>query len=249
VARSVSTMVLAGMVVLGLVVCAGCRVEKDAEGTARVDADSFAPDPTSDRAAPAPATPTETAPAPSVKQDFPSGPPPMVQLTLASDTSETTIPVHCPVPQEFCSRGVQVFNDDGSYLGLGFDLPEGTPVFAMAAGELSYLGTRVVYWFEGESYTFYYRLRVGGYTVTYEHSGHSAFFPDPETVNGEVVFPTDSGSIRVDSGQAVGKVVSKWTQQGYTSDGITFFYANLVLTARDYHGAETPLRLRLQPTG
>ncbi len=43
--------------------------------------------------------------------------------------------LHCPVPQEYCSRG-KIVEVDGSYLGIGYQVPENTPILAVFAGQV-----------------------------------------------------------------------------------------------------------------
>jgi hypothetical protein len=167
----------------------------------------------------APALPTQQDPAISV-----------VQAQAYLDEGEA-ISIFCPVPKEFCGQGVELFNEDGSYLGLGFDLPEGTPIFAVGDGQLFFHGWAARYWFdESPSYIFYFNLRARQISYGYMYSGHSRVFPNPRTVDGEAVFPDVSrGSITVNGGQELGRVVSKWADQGLTSDG-SWFRANLIIT-------------------
>lgn len=66
-----------------------------------------------------------------------SEPPPIIQLTVVyPDGGSFVVPIWCPVPEEFCETGLEIFDADGNYLGLGFSLPEGTPIFAVGEGSL-----------------------------------------------------------------------------------------------------------------
>lgn len=48
----------------------------------------------------------------------------------------------CPVPVEYCESG-RVVEIDGAYLGVGYQVPEGTPILAVLSGQVK--GSGVTY--------------------------------------------------------------------------------------------------------
>ncbi len=46
----------------------------------------------------------------------------------------------CPVPAEYCDSG-KIITSKGNYLGIGYQLPEGTPIIAIFAGQASSFGS------------------------------------------------------------------------------------------------------------
>ena len=65
-----------------------------------------------------------------------------LQRKKTSLPKETKAPFVCPVPGKYCLKG-KIIEVEGRYLGIGFFLPEGTPIFAVIEGATR--GGRVSY--------------------------------------------------------------------------------------------------------
>jgi len=164
------------------------------------------------------AAPTATpVPTPIPKSNPIFGPPPIVDLTVIyPDGVEITVPVYCPVPAEYCDSAVEVYNEEGNYLGLGFSLPEGTPIFVVGEGDLGRGGVSASCYDNSQAdcvYGFDYWLIHTDYTYpnayvdpnsgpvykkadwadvlpeirfVYSHYGFSTVFPNPVVINSEL---------------------------------------------------------------
>jgi len=79
---------------------------------------------------------TATPPAVTPEPSSVFGPPPIINLTVVyPDGGSIAVPIACPVPAEFCETGVDIYDENGDYIGLGFSLPAGTPIFAVVADD------------------------------------------------------------------------------------------------------------------
>lgn len=201
----------------------------------------------------APAVTPEPAP---ISQPSPKyGPPPIIDLTVVYPDGESiTVPIYCPVPLEFCHTGVHIYDFDGNYLGLGFNLPEGTPIFAVGTSQLRLTSTGCYDWGDGNwtsdfGYVLYKILPATNFR--YDHSGFSTVFPNPEIINGKCVIPEPVSPVQVTGGQEVGRVITNNVDVGWDTNGKMLPFNFIFAAERRYgDGTSTPCRIYLgsQPT-
>jgi len=56
-------------------------------------------------------------------------------LRSSRNKSEETKTFLCPVPAEYCDSG-RIIEIDGAYVGVGYQVPEGTPILAALPGQV-----------------------------------------------------------------------------------------------------------------
>lgn len=151
---------------------------------------------------------------------------------------------------------MEVYDYEGNYLGLGFSLPEGIPIFAVKDGLLTstYIGGSKS--LDGNwTYISGYRLlgidadALPDTSFHYDQSGFNTVFPNPKVLEGELILPESWDSIWVNGGQELGRVVTIWTDTGYSVGfdvkGEVLGYFNLIFAVE--HKDDTACQLHLNP--
>lgn len=207
------------------------------------------------------ATPTPT-PIPEPEPSPEYGPPPIIDLTVVyPDGVSITVPIYCPVPAEYCDTGIDVYDYDGNYLGLGFSLPEGTPIFSVGDGVLRDMGKAAMGPYLDGSYVYYFSYDLIGtddfdpdykkpdwavalpyVRFEYEHEGFGTAFPNPEIIDGELYFPPwpDTPFFRIRGGQELGTAIDPdfSTLWPYGAKGQDIYGINFVFAAKSWRSHE-----------
>lgn len=179
------------------------------------------------------ATPAPTpTPIPEPEPSPEYGPPPIIELTVVyPDGVSVTVPIYCPVPAEYCDSAVEVYDANGEYWGLGFSLPEGTPIYAAGEGSLNNT------WVDNEDPAFIFRYDLTVYlsadpinkpidwdhlderhwadpiTFYYDYIGFNTTLPDPIITDGWLDFPEGMFPLDVEGGQELGRAIGTSLEQ------------------------------------